>query len=119
MSKALKHGVLKSSINNVKKVSYLQNKFNISQNNNIEIQIYNNFEDIKKYNEMGYQYFKLEGRTLTTGTVFANYLYYLVKPEYHFLFIEMACKENILFNNYNDSDIFTLVGKKESTKIIY
>ena len=46
--KTLKHGVLKSSINNVKKVSYLQNKFNISQNNNIEIQIYNNFEDIKK-----------------------------------------------------------------------
>lgn len=85
----------------------------LGQGNNLS------FEDIKKYNEMGYQYFKLEGRTLTTGTVFANYLYYLVKPEYHFLFIEMACKENILFNNYNDSDIFTLVGKKESTKIIY
>lgn len=77
------------------------------------------FEDIKKYNDMGYQYFKLEGRTLNTGTVFANYLYYLVKPEYHFLLIEIATKENLLFNNYNDPEIYEFKGRKDTSKITY
>ena len=77
------------------------------------------FDDIKKYNEMGFQYFKLEGRTLGSGVVFANYLYYLVKPEYHYLFIEMAYKENLLINNYTDSDIFEFKGRKEMSKIHY
>lgn len=48
LSKILKNETLKSRVEKVKNVSYLQNKFNISKTNNIEIQIYNNFEDIKK-----------------------------------------------------------------------
>lgn len=40
--------MLVSSINRVKKDSFLQNCANISTDNNIEIQIYNNYQDIRK-----------------------------------------------------------------------
>lgn len=44
----LKKGSLKSRVNRVKTLSYVQKRFDITNDNNIEIQIYHNFEDIKK-----------------------------------------------------------------------
>lgn len=85
----------------------------LGQGNNLS------FEDIKKYHEMGFNYFKLEGRTLDTGTVFGNYLYYLIKPEYHYLAIETIATQNILFNNYNDRDVFEYVGQKPANEVTY
>ena len=59
-------------------------------------------EDIEKYSKMGFRYFKLEGRTLPSGAMFANYLYYMIKPEYHPAVMEMACNyEGIFFNDRN------------------
>ena len=36
-----------------------------------------------KYVPMGFSHFKIEGRTLSTFEVAANYAYYMAKPEYH------------------------------------
>ena len=46
--KSNKNKPLKSIVKNVKKVSYVQKLLSINENNNIEIQIYHNFEDIKR-----------------------------------------------------------------------
>lgn len=35
-----------------------------------------------KYSEMGFQHFKLEGRTMPIQQVIESYLYYMIKPEY-------------------------------------
>lgn len=76
-------------------------------------------EDIIEYNKMGYQHFKLEGRTLDGNIMFANYLYYLIKPEYYFLVIELIGNTDILFNNYNHPRIYELKGEKTSRIISY
>jgi collagenase-like PrtC family protease len=83
----------------------------LGQGNNLS------FEDIKKYNQMGFQHFKLEGRTLSSSTMFANYLYYLIKPEYHFLLIEIAIRKQLFINTYNDGEIFVCTGEKDKAKI--
>ena len=57
------------------------------------------FEDMLKYNEMGYNYFKLEGRTLPSAAVLSNYLYYLINPKYLFDTIEEAATIDGIFVN--------------------
>ncbi|MGN1423426.1 MAG: hypothetical protein ACI4XA_08620 [Oscillospiraceae bacterium] len=50
-----------------------------------QIQKYPTFvglEGIKKYLDMGFNNFKIEGRTLSTPNVLESYMYYMVKPEY-------------------------------------
>ena len=50
-----------------------------------QIQKYSTFvglESIKKYLEMGFNNFKIEGRTLAMPNVLESYIYYMVKPEY-------------------------------------
>ena len=60
------------------------------------------YEDILKYNKMGYNYFKLEGRTLPSSAVLSNYLYYLINPEYIFDTLEEAATiEGIFVNDKN------------------
>lgn len=39
-------------------------------------------DGIKKYLEMGFNNFKIEGRTLAMPNVLESYMYYMVKPEY-------------------------------------
>ncbi len=39
-------------------------------------------DSIKKYLEMGFNNFKIEGRTLALPNVLESYMYYMVKPEY-------------------------------------
>ncbi|MBE5739003.1 MAG: hypothetical protein E7354_04685 [Clostridiales bacterium] len=51
--------ILKSRVNRVKKVSYTQELFDITTDNNIEVQIFSNLEDVKKviapyYNNVAY-----------------------------------------------------------------
>lgn len=41
-------------------------------------------EDLDKYSKMGFKYFKLEGRTIPSSTMFGCYLYYFIKPEAYF-----------------------------------
>lgn len=79
----------------------------LGQGNNLSL------EDIQKYNEMGYQYFKLEGRTLRSGSIIGNYLYYLIKPEWHYWFIETIDQEDILINNYNSPFVYNDIQKKD------
>lgn len=52
----------------------------------------NNFsiDEIFKYERNGFSNFKLEGRTLPDSAVLGNYLYYFIKPEYHFEIMQMA-----------------------------
>ena len=83
----------------------------LGQGNNLS------FEEIKEYHKMGFQHFKLEGRTLPSGTMFANYLYYLIKPEYHFFLIETAIKKQLFLNTYNDPETFVFTGEKDRAKI--
>lgn len=85
----------------------------LGQGNNLS------FEDIVKYNKMGFQYFKLEGRTLASGTVFANYLYYLVKPKCQYNLIEVAINSGVLLNGYNDLSQWQFLGDREITIVNY
>lgn len=64
------------------------------------------FEQIEKYNKMGYKYFKLEGRTLPSAEVLAMYLYYLFKPEYCYVVLSSAAEvEGIFINDKNSTKI--------------
>jgi collagenase-like PrtC family protease len=56
-------------------------------------------EKIDEYNKMGFKYFKLEGRTLPSSTVFGCYLYYFIKPEAYFEVIAMASTQIGIFVN--------------------
>lgn len=40
------------------------------------------FENLAKYMELGFNNFKIEGRTLNVANVAESYVYYMVKPEY-------------------------------------
>lgn len=45
-------------------------------------------EDIyQKYSNMGFKYYKIEGRTLSVANILIQYARYMVKPEYQFYFI--------------------------------
>lgn len=44
-------------------------------------------QDIEEYEKMGFSHFKLEGRTLGDVELITNYARYLIKPEYHLIFI--------------------------------
>ena len=55
--------------------------------------------DIEKYNQMGFKYFKLEGRTLPSSVVFSCYLYYFIKPEAYFEVITIASSRLGIFIN--------------------
>ncbi len=77
------------------------------------------WEEIEKYHQMGFQHFKLEGRTLESSTMFAQYLYYLIKPEYYFYVAESVVKSGALINDYNNPDIFEYKGAKEYSGVTY
>lgn len=65
----------------------------------------NNFtnEEIDEYNKMGYQYFKIEGRTLPSADILGMYLYYMIKPEWYWDVISRAARiEGIFYNAPND-----------------
>lgn len=63
-------------------------------------------EEIREYNKMGYNYYKLEGRTLESSVVFSMYLYYLFKPEYHAYIVSRAADcEGIFFNDKNSERV--------------
>lgn len=71
----------------------------------------NNFtlEDVNNYNQMGYNYFKIEGRTLQSVDIFGMYLYYMVKPEYYWEILSMAAGiEGIFFNDPNAFQTYIL-----------
>ncbi len=60
-----------------------------------DIQKYSTFvpvENLYKYMELGYNNFKIEGRTLVTAAVAESYVYYMVKPEYqNYVRMELLC----------------------------
>lgn len=64
--------------------------------------------DIENYSQMGYKYFKLEGRTLESSSMLACYMYYLVNPDYAPGFIEQAAfvGQGIFFNDRNSDRTF-------------
>lgn len=68
----------------------------------------NNFtvQEIQEYNKMGFEYFKLEGRTLPSPTMFSMYLYYMIKPEAYFQVIEMGGMTEGIFYNYPNSEFY-------------
>ncbi len=50
------------------------------------------FENLEKYMELGYNNFKIEGRTLLMAAVAESYIYYMVKPEYKdYVRMELMC----------------------------
>lgn len=53
------------------------------KNNLTPDEIYN------KYSAMGFQYFKIEGRTWTDAELACTYAYYMVKPEYQHYFLQI------------------------------
>lgn len=64
----------------------------------------NNFtpEEIAEYEKMGFQYFKIEGRTLRSLDVLCMYCYYMIKPEWWF---EVICEaSNYGGITYNDNN---------------
>ncbi len=64
----------------------------------------NNFtlEEIDEYNKLGYKYFKLEGRTLNSPEILAQYLYYMVKPEWYWeIMVRASYWEGIFYNDAN------------------
>lgn len=67
----------------------------------------NNFtvEELKKYEQMGYKYFKIEGRTLPSADILCMYCYYLIKPEWQYNFICEAARTPGIFYNDNNSPI--------------
>ena len=71
----------------------------LGQGNNLSL------EDIEKYSKMGYKYFKLEGRTLPSSTMVAQYMYYLIKPEWHYAFLSAAAETPGIFVNDKNSDL--------------
>lgn len=56
-------------------------------------------EKIDEYYDMGFKYFKLEGRTLSSATMLGCYLYYFIKPEAYFEVISMAAGRIGIFVN--------------------
>lgn len=68
----------------------------LGKGNNLSI------EEMREYSKKGFNTFKLEGRTLSSTAMFANYLYYFAKPEAIFYLIEKAgCLEGIYVNDKN------------------
>lgn len=64
-----------------------------SKNNILPEQIYG------KYTKMGFQNFKLEGRTLSTTAIILSVARYLVKPEYQWEFLEIIYEQSGIVNN--------------------
>lgn len=56
-------------------------------------------EKIDEYYKMGFKYFKLEGRTLMSGTMLGCYLYYFIKPEAYFEVVSLAAQQIGIFVN--------------------
>ena len=74
------------------------------------------WEDIQKYNSMGYKYFKFEGRTLPSADIFANYLYYLFKPEYIPVIVSQSSYvPGIFFNNPNSQFYLDMVKRTDAS----
>ena len=76
----------------------------------------NVWEDIQKYNNMGYKYFKFEGRTLPSADIFSNYLYYLFKPEYIPVIVSKSSYvPGIFFNNPNSQFYLDMVKRTDAS----
>ena len=74
------------------------------------------WEDIQKYNSMGYKYFKFEGRTLPSADIFSNYLYYLFKPEYIPVIVSKSSYvPGIFFNNPNSQFYLDMVKRTDAS----
>ena len=76
----------------------------------------NNFslDEIKQYSDLGYKYFKLEGRTLLSSDMLMMYLYYMVKPEWWFETIREACFiEGIFVNDSNALQDYQKIPTRE------
>lgn len=76
----------------------------------------NNFtiEEVNQYHDLGYRYFKLEGRTLQSLDVLLMYCYYMIKPEWWFDVIREAYgTEGAIINSPNDEQQYIRVDKKE------
>lgn len=69
----------------------------LTQGNNLSIQ------EIYEYHKNGFINFKLEGRTLPDSTLFVNYLYYLIKPEFKYEILDLALNENIILTTNKNS----------------
>ena len=77
------------SLGNRPNVNPLHKAFEFKCNNTMlnfyQITEYSTFvsrENIKKYQELGFCHFKIEGRVLAKENVLESYMYYMVKPEY-------------------------------------
>lgn len=46
------------------------------------------------YEPMGFEYYKIEGRTWSDADLIATYAYYMVKPEYQFFFVSLMTHDN-------------------------
>ena len=59
----------------------------------------NNITNEELYNvyvPKGFEYFKIEGRTLPSVESAANYCYYMVKPEYHDEVLLKLCEDDFM-----------------------
>jgi len=100
-------------------ISYLKDKYTNDKCGIRESSIHpkvlgkgNNFtlEDIDNYSKLGYKYFKLEGRTLHSYDVLAMYLYYMVKPEWHYDIIGTALLlDGVIINSPNSEYKYQLI----------
>lgn len=110
------------SQNGLTHLTYLKHKYNVNGSGKCSISnkeitdpdimfTGNNltFEEMEEYDKLGYHYFKLEGRTLSSAEILAMYLYYLIKPEYQYVVITKAANiEGIFINDRNS----TIVAKE-------
>lgn len=68
----------------------------------------------EKYAPMGFEYFKIEGRTLPSVEIAANYCYYMVKPEYHDEVLLKLCEDDFMTKAFTQT--FTLPREEELLK---
>lgn len=62
-----------------------------------------NFDELIEYEKLGFQNFKLEGRTFRPESLILELVKYLIKPQYQFYIIEFLLRITENFNIYNYS----------------
>ncbi len=60
------------------------------------------FENLEKYMELGFNNFKIEGRTLNMANIAESYVYYMAKPEYRDI-VRLELLTNMRRENINES----------------
>lgn len=95
-----KHYMQNSLFNATYGEAYSTGECNINKDELFPSHYYNNFtwEEIEEYNDEGFEYFKIEGRTFTKSSLILTLVQWLVKPEYQMYVVNFLLGVSSSFN---------------------